>query len=179
MVRIRGQPRDRPSSLAAAPVRQHGRDQTAPLSSLTERGGDYQPVGRVFVSASSVPVAPLPKNRYRKIRKVFAKYSLEGSAMPDATIDTRKTHSLTDFFRNSKVHIAQIKETRTPQALTVNGRAEVVILDTATYERMVEQLNQQQERKSPPPAPTWRSRSRTPRRRNPPPMRKSSAVRRR
>lgn len=99
--------------------------------------------------------------------------------MPDATIDTRKTHSLTDFFRNSKVHIAQIKETRTPQVLTVNGRAEVVILDTATYERMVEQLNQQQERKSPPPAPTWRSRSRTPRRRNPPPMRKSSAVRRR
>ncbi len=66
--------------------------------------------------------------------------------MPDATIDTRKIHSLTDFLRNYKVHIAQLKATRTPEVLTVNGRAEVVLLDTETYENMVEQLNQQQEK---------------------------------
>ena len=66
--------------------------------------------------------------------------------MRDAAIDTRKIHSLTDFLRNYKVHIAQLKETRTPEVLTVNGRAEVVILDTETYESMVEQLNQQQEK---------------------------------
>ena len=66
--------------------------------------------------------------------------------MPDATIDTRNIHSLTDFLRNYKVHIAQLKKSRAPEVLTVNGRAEVVILDTETYERMVEQLDRQQEK---------------------------------
>lgn len=66
--------------------------------------------------------------------------------MLDAAIDTRKIHPLTDFLRNSEAHIARLKETRTPEVLTVNGRAEVVLLDTETYENMVEQLNQQQEK---------------------------------
>ena len=65
--------------------------------------------------------------------------------MPDATIDTRKIHSLTDFLRNHKAHIARLKETRTPEVLTVNGRAEVVMLDTETYESMVAQLSRRQE----------------------------------
>ena len=60
--------------------------------------------------------------------------------MRDATIDTSKIYSLTDFLRNYKVHIAELKETRTPEVLTINGRAEVVMLDTETYESMVEQL---------------------------------------
>ena len=53
---------------------------------------------------------------------------------------------MTDFLRNYKAHIAQLKETRTPEVLTVNGRAEVVMLDTETYESMVEELNRQQEK---------------------------------
>ena len=57
-----------------------------------------------------------------------------------------KSIRLTDFLRNYKAHIAQLKETRTPEVLTVNGRAEVVMLDTETYESMVEQLNHQQEK---------------------------------
>jgi PHD/YefM family antitoxin component YafN of YafNO toxin-antitoxin module len=61
--------------------------------------------------------------------------------MQETMIDARKIYSLTDFLRNYKVHIAQLKETRTPEVLTVNGRAEVVILDTETYENMAEQLN--------------------------------------
>ena len=61
--------------------------------------------------------------------------------MQDAAIDTRKSHSLDDFLRNYKAHIARLKESRTPEVLTVNGRAEVVLLDTETYESMVEQLN--------------------------------------
>ena len=61
--------------------------------------------------------------------------------MQETTINTRNIHSLTDFLRNYKAHIAQLKETRTPEVLTVNGRAEVVMLDTETYENLVEQLN--------------------------------------
>ena len=53
---------------------------------------------------------------------------------------------MSDFLRNHKAHVARLKETRTPEVLTINGRAEVVLLDTETYESMVEQLNQQQEK---------------------------------
>jgi len=53
---------------------------------------------------------------------------------------------MSDFLRNHKAHVARLKETRTPEVLTVNGRAEVVLLDTETYESMVEQLSQQQEK---------------------------------
>ena len=61
-------------------------------------------------------------------------------------LDTRRIHPMSDFLRNHKAHVARLKETRTPEVLTVNGRAEVVLLDTETYESMVEQLNQQQEK---------------------------------
>lgn len=47
---------------------------------------------------------------------------------------------MSDFVRNPKKHVARIKETRTPEVLTVNGRAEVVLLDTETYENLVERL---------------------------------------
>ena len=55
-------------------------------------------------------------------------------------LNTRQIHPMSDFLRNHKAHIARLKETRTPEVLTVNGRAEVVLLDTESYETMVEQL---------------------------------------
>ncbi len=55
-------------------------------------------------------------------------------------LDTRQIHSMSDFVRNPKAHVARLKETRTPEVLTVNGRAEVVILDTETYENLVERV---------------------------------------
>ena len=55
-------------------------------------------------------------------------------------LDTRQIHPMSDFVRNPKQHVARIKETRTPEVLTVNGRAEVVLLDTETYENLIERL---------------------------------------
>ncbi len=55
-------------------------------------------------------------------------------------LDTRQIHSLSDFVRNPKAHVARLKETRTPEVLTINGRAEVVLLDTETYESLMEQI---------------------------------------
>ena len=55
-------------------------------------------------------------------------------------LDTREIYSMSDFVRNPKAHVARLKETRTPEVLTVNGRAEVVLLDTETYESLMEQL---------------------------------------
>ncbi len=59
-------------------------------------------------------------------------------------LDTRQIHSLSDFVRNPKAHVARLKETRTPEVLTINGRAEVVLLDTETYENLMEQLSHMQ-----------------------------------
>ena len=55
-------------------------------------------------------------------------------------IDVREVHALTDFLRNYKAHLARIKETRTPEVLTVNGRAEVVVLDIESFQEILEQL---------------------------------------
>jgi PHD/YefM family antitoxin component YafN of YafNO toxin-antitoxin module len=55
-------------------------------------------------------------------------------------LDTREIHSLTDFLRNHKAHFARLKRTRAPQVLTVNGKAEVVVQDAASYQSMVERL---------------------------------------
>ena len=55
-------------------------------------------------------------------------------------LDTRNVHSLTDFLRNHKSHVARLKETKSPEILTVNGKAEVVIQDANSYQEMVERL---------------------------------------
>jgi hypothetical protein len=55
-------------------------------------------------------------------------------------LDTRDIHSLTDFLRNHKAHLARLKRTRAPQVLTVNGKAEVVVQDAASYQSMLDRL---------------------------------------
>jgi hypothetical protein len=62
--------------------------------------------------------------------------------MVEATmLDTRQIHSLTDFLRNHKVYVARLKETRMPEVLTVNGRAEVVIQDAESYQELLDRLH--------------------------------------
>ena len=56
-------------------------------------------------------------------------------------LDTRQIHPLTDFLRNHKVHRARLKETRMPEVLTVNGRAEVVIQDAESYQELLDRLH--------------------------------------
>jgi PHD/YefM family antitoxin component YafN of YafNO toxin-antitoxin module len=56
-------------------------------------------------------------------------------------LDTRQIHSLTDFLRNHKAHIARLKKTRVPEVLTVNGKAEVVVQDAASYQLMLDRLS--------------------------------------
>ncbi|BDI30343.1 hypothetical protein CCAX7_23940 [Capsulimonas corticalis] len=55
-------------------------------------------------------------------------------------LDARQIHSMSDFLRNHKAHVARLKETGTPEVLTINGRAEVVMLDTASYEDLMDRL---------------------------------------
>lgn len=56
-------------------------------------------------------------------------------------IDTRQIHALTDFLRNHKSHLKRLKATRKPEVLTVNGRAEVVLLDPESFEEIRDKLD--------------------------------------
>ena len=49
-------------------------------------------------------------------------------------------HSLSDFQRNAKTYIQQVTATKNPIAITVNGAAEVVVQDAASYQGMVDRL---------------------------------------
>ena len=55
-------------------------------------------------------------------------------------IDTRNIHPLTDFLRNAKSHIAKLKASGEPEVLTVNGRAEVVVVDANSYQELLDRL---------------------------------------
>jgi prevent-host-death family protein len=47
-------------------------------------------------------------------------------------------HSLTDFKRRTADFIEQIKETGHPIVLTINGKAELVVQDAASYQKLME-----------------------------------------
>ena len=47
-------------------------------------------------------------------------------------------HSVSDFQRNPKAILAKLKETRNPAVLTVNGRAELVVQDAASYQELLD-----------------------------------------
>ena len=56
-------------------------------------------------------------------------------------LETREIHPLTDFLRNHKSHMVRLKESKKPEILTINGHAEIVILDVDSYHNLVERLH--------------------------------------
>jgi prevent-host-death family protein len=55
-------------------------------------------------------------------------------------IDLREVRSVTDFQRNLKHYVGRLKEKKAPIVLTVNGRAEVVVQDAASYQELLDRL---------------------------------------
>ena len=49
---------------------------------------------------------------------------------------SRDIHPLTDFKRNTTDFLAQLKQTGRPVVLTINGKAELVVQDAASYQRL-------------------------------------------
>jgi prevent-host-death family protein len=45
-------------------------------------------------------------------------------------------HPLTDFKRNTAEFLRQLKESGNPLVLTINGKAELVVQDAASYQRL-------------------------------------------
>lgn len=53
----------------------------------------------------------------------------------------RDIESLTHFKRNTAQLVAQLKATGAPMVLTVNGRAEIVVQDAASYQRLLDLID--------------------------------------
>jgi prevent-host-death family protein len=47
-------------------------------------------------------------------------------------------HPLTDFKRNTTEFLRRMKKTGAPVVLTINGKAELVVQDAASYQRLYE-----------------------------------------
>src|SRR5262245_35084162 len=94
-------------------------------------------------STSTMPRRPPSSSQLLLARP--AKYGIISlshySLMEMVMIDTRQIHALTDFLRHHKAHVARLKETKLPEVLTVNGRAEVVIQDAASYQELLDRLH--------------------------------------
>lgn len=54
---------------------------------------------------------------------------------------THDIHSLTTFKRNSSGLMKHMKKTGRPLVLTINGKAEAVLLDAATYQEVADHLD--------------------------------------
>ena len=50
----------------------------------------------------------------------------------------RDIHPLTDFKRNTVQFLRQLKETGEPVILTINGKAELVVQDAGSYQKLLE-----------------------------------------
>ncbi len=49
-------------------------------------------------------------------------------------------HSLSDFQRHAKKHLKEMKRSGKPRVLTVNGKAELVVQDARSYQKLLDTL---------------------------------------
>jgi prevent-host-death family protein len=53
---------------------------------------------------------------------------------------SRDIHPLTDFKRNTSDFMRRMRKSRRPFILTVNGKAELVVQDAESYQKLLERL---------------------------------------
>ncbi|BAZ28446.1 prevent-host-death family protein [Cylindrospermum sp. NIES-4074] len=51
---------------------------------------------------------------------------------------SRDIHSLTEFKHNTTEFLQQIKQTKQPLVLTVNGKAELIVQDAESYQELLD-----------------------------------------
>ncbi len=56
-------------------------------------------------------------------------------------ISLKDIESLTAFKRNTTEYVKKIKKSGNPLVLTVNGKAEIIVQDAESYQRMIELLD--------------------------------------
>jgi len=55
-------------------------------------------------------------------------------------INLKSIQSLTDFKRNTTAHLEELKKSRRPLVLTVNGKAELVVFDTDSFQEFLDKI---------------------------------------
>jgi PHD/YefM family antitoxin component YafN of YafNO toxin-antitoxin module len=55
-------------------------------------------------------------------------------------INLANIYSFTEFQRNAKAFVAQIKGSKDPLVLTVNGKAELIVQDAQAYQDLLDRL---------------------------------------
>ena len=55
-------------------------------------------------------------------------------------IDLKDIHPLTAFKRNTTEYLERLKKSRNPLVLTVNGKAEMVVLDAESYQEILDRI---------------------------------------
>lgn len=50
------------------------------------------------------------------------------------------TQSLIEFKQNPALYVEELKKSKTPLVLTVNGKAEVVVLDADSYQEILDKI---------------------------------------
>jgi prevent-host-death family protein len=59
------------------------------------------------------------------------------------TLDIGKDiQSLSDFKRNSREFLERMRDTGNPVVLTINGKAEVVVQDAASYQKLLDYIDE-------------------------------------
>ena len=61
--------------------------------------------------------------------------------MPDIDI-SKDIHSLSDFKRKTSEFVTQMRESGRPVVLTINGKAELVVQDAASYQKLLDQIDE-------------------------------------
>lgn len=59
-------------------------------------------------------------------------------------VDLKEIYSLTEFQRNAREHIERLKKTGQAHILTVNGKAEIVVQDTDSYQELMDLIERAQ-----------------------------------
>jgi hypothetical protein len=49
--------------------------------------------------------------------------------------------ALSDFQRNTREHVRRLKESGRPEVLTINGKAELIVQDARSYQRLLDALD--------------------------------------
>ena len=57
-------------------------------------------------------------------------------------IHVNDIRSLSEFQRNAKTHLEEMKRSGRPRLLTVNGKAELVVQDARTYQKLLAELDE-------------------------------------
>ena len=55
-------------------------------------------------------------------------------------INIKSIQSLTDFKRNTNEHIKELRKSRSPLVLTVNGKAELVVFDSDSFQEFLNRI---------------------------------------